>query len=574
MASAVSRSLLATILLASTMIILVTPTIMSQPLKVPLGSPLAAVNGPQKTLVILTRFTDKTNSTRPSQVLSTMSAMNNYYSEDSYGTTTFLVSLTPEGPNWYQLPNTMSYYGVDSGSSDNQLVDDGLRAAYNAGNDLSQYKFATIVHAGDDEAMTHTVSDIHSFTIQGYLFSTGPLTSIKISTSVVAESDPVGVFAHESGHLLGLPDLYDLTGRIDPANNFMGYWDIMALGEWNPNNGPSPPAPAPGTFPALHSVWSKIQLGWLSSSAQQCGPGSLGVCTVSSGQAANLTMNNLEQPISGIQGVKLPVAFNRDGSMTYYLIEMRAKLGTYDSYLPFPPTYPNAGLLIYEVNDSITAGHGNVRLIDAHAGGGLDDAPFGPCLSPCVSQNTFSDQANYVKVIITSTSSTAYSITIDRTAAPSMLLQITISPVSAGASIAIDGVNTTSDSTGQVRLSVRYGPHTLYVQPSIPIMVGSTTVTIGLTNGFATWDDGTTANPRGISVVRDTILTAIYHVTVEPSITLAIVGLLILVVIVGAVTLHHHKTRPKPQPALARNPAAVPVMGTSEERSTDLTPKE
>lgn len=541
MFSKVSRAALVTIVIASATLLSLTPLNSTARDKLPVSLPLAAVNGPQRTIVILIRFTDPSpaNSTTPTQVASTLSTMNNYYSEDSYGTVSFQTTISPNGPAWYTLPNTMTYYGADTPTTDNQLVDDGLRAAFNNGVDLSQFKFATLVHAGNDEAMTHVASDIHSFTIQGYIFSTGPLTSIKISTSVVAESDPVGVYAHESGHLLGLPDLYDVTAGIDPTNNFLGYWEIMALGEWNPNTGLPP---SPGTYPALHSAWSKIQLGWLAS-GQSCGPAASGVCTIQSGTAANITLQDLELSTSGVQAVKIPIAFNRDGTLTYYLLEMRAKLGTYDRYLPFPTTYPGAGLLIYSINESIAAGHGSVRLVDAHPGGGLDDAPFGPCFSPCVSVNTFSDQPNYVKVIITSTSATSYSITVDRTAAPALLLQVNTSPRSTGVLVSIDGVNNTSDSTGEVRIPVRSGPHTIYVQPRIPLTVGSTTVTVGFANAFAAWDDGATANPRGRNVFNDTFLTAIYRVTVEPSIPTAFVAVGILGVILMAVLLHHHRSR-------------------------------
>jgi len=542
--SRVSRVSLVTAIVVCVTILSLVPSSSVAPKKLPVGLPLAAVNGPQRTIVILVKFSDQSNTTKPSQVASTLATMNNYYYEDSYGTTSFQTSISPNGPAWYALPSPMSYYGTDTASADNQLVDDGLRAALNNGVDLSQFKFATLVHAGNDEAMTHLASDIHSFTIQGYIFSTGPLTSIKISTSVVSESDPVGVYAHESGHLLGLPDLYDVTGRIDPTNDFLGYWEIMALGEWNPNNGlPCPrTSPCPGTYPALHSAWSKMQLGWLAS-GQSCSATTSGICTVQSGTAANITLQNLEQPTSGVQAVKIPIAFNKDGTMTYYLLEMRAKLGTYDRYLPFPTTYPDAGVLIYDVNESIPAGHGSIRLIDAHPGGGLDDAPFGPCFSPCASENTFADQPNYVKVIITSTSPTAYSITVDRTAAPALLLQINTSPGSTGVLVSIDGVNNTSDSTGQVRMPVRYGPHTIYVQSRIPLTVGSATVTVGLANAFASWDDGATTNPRGVSVVKDTFLTAIYRVTVEPSIPTALVAFGIFGVILTAVLLHRHRSR-------------------------------
>src|SRR5712692_3991777 len=492
--------------------------------------PLAAVNGPQQTIVITVRFPDKGNGTSPSQILAMLSNLNNYYNEDSYGTVSFQSGMTPPvSSSLYTLPNAMTYYGADTVSSDNQLVSDSLQAAYNAGVDLSNYKFAIVVHSGDDEAMTHVTSDIHSFTIPGYVFNPAPLVSYKISTTVVAESDPTGVYCHEAGHLLGLPDLYDLTGQIDPANNFLGYWEIMALGEWNPNNG-NPLQPKPGTNPAQHSIWSKIQLGFVPSSR---------IAVVQAGQSANITVHDLETPTTGTQSVKIPIAANQDGSLTYYLVEMRAKLGSYDQYLPFPSDYPGAGILIYKVNESIPAGHGSVRLIDAHPGGDLSDAPFGPCISPCLSNNTFSDQANFVKVIVTTTGATSYSVLVDRTSAPRLLLQV--NTPSQGVVIAVDGSNWTSDASNQLRLPVRFGPHSISIQPQIPVSIGSTTIQVGLTDSFASWDDGSTANPRWVSVVKDTVLTASYRVVIEPSFATAITAATVLGVIVLAVTVHRKR---------------------------------
>src|SRR6267143_5377885 len=149
--------------------------------------PLAAVNGPQRTIVIAVQFPDKGNGTSPRQILAMLSNLNNYYNEDSYGTLSFQTGMTPAASSsWYTLPNSITYYGADTVSSDNQLVSDSLQAAYNAGVDLSNYKFAIVVHSGDDEAMTHMTSDFHSFTIPGYVFNPAPLVSYKISTTVVA----------------------------------------------------------------------------------------------------------------------------------------------------------------------------------------------------------------------------------------------------------------------------------------------------------------------------------------------------------------------------------------------------
>ncbi len=498
--------------------------------------PLAAVNGPQKTLAILVRFPDKTNSSTPRQISSALSGVNTYYSENSYGTVSFQHDMTPSpASSWYSMPNAMTYYGADTSSSDSQLVHDALQAV-NAGVNLANYKFAMVVHAGNDEALPpHAISDIHSYTIPGYIFTPSPLTSFRMSVSVVSESDPMGVYSHESGHLLGLPDLYDTTGQIDPVNNFVGYWEIMALGEWNPNNA-NPLQPQPGTYPAQMSAWSKIQLGFVPNTQ---------IATVQSGESKNITIENLEQSAGGIKVVKIPISYNSDGSLTYYLLEMRAKLGTYDQYLPFPSTYPGTGLLIYKVNESIPNGSGSLRLIDAHPGGDLNDAPFGPCNSPCISNNTFQDQTYYVKVIVTTTTPTNLKVTVDRTSSPVLLLQVnTPSP---GVLVSIDGENMTSDSYKQLRLPVRFGPHTVFVQPRIPISIGSATVEVGLTNSFASWDDGNTADPRGVSVEKDTVLTAIYRITVESSFTTAAVALALLGVVTLAVFAHRRKSlSPRP----------------------------
>jgi M6 family metalloprotease-like protein len=519
---------------------------------------LAPISGPQPTLVVLVGFSDKLNSTSPTRIANTLSVMNSYYAEDSYGIVSFATTLSPSAASpWYSLQQTMEYYSANTASIDNQLVTDSLQAAYRTGVNFHDYKYAIIIHAGNDEAMPpHSSTDIHSFTIPGYVFDPSPLESFQISTSVVSESDPVGVYAHEVGHLQGLPDLYDLTQQIDPVNNFVGYWEIMALGEWNPNNA-NPLQPSPGTYPSQHSSWSKIKLGWISNSSMR---------TVYPGNLTTITLQNLELPTSGMQAVKIPISVNSDGSLSYYLLEMRAKLGTYDQYLPFPSDYPGAGLLIYKVNESISGGHGNLRLIDAHPGGDLSDAPFGPCSSPCVSNNTFSDPTNFVKIIVTATNSTAYTIIVDRTSSPLLLLQVnTPAP---GMIISIDGANLTSDRSDELRLPVHYGPHEVYIQSQIPISLGSTTIQVGLTNSFAAWNDGSTANPRWVSVVTDTVITATYRVTVEPSFATAATAAILLATVATGITLNRRRSKNKTQPKIdsaTLGPPSSPIVSGSSQ---------
>ena len=62
--------------------------------------------------------------------------------------------------------------------------------------------------------------------------------------------DGIGTFAHEFGHCLGLPDMYD-TGN--GGNYGMGDWDIMCMGCYN-NDGFTPPG---------YSAYEKVFMGWI-----------------------------------------------------------------------------------------------------------------------------------------------------------------------------------------------------------------------------------------------------------------------------------------------------------------------
>ncbi|MBM6403665.1 immune inhibitor A [Phycicoccus sp. CSK15P-2] len=68
------------------------------------------------------------------------------------------------------------------------------------------------------------------------------------------ENGGLGVFTHEFGHDLGLPDLYDTAG----GDNGTGFWTLMSGGSWLNHGGD-----AIGTTPGYMGPWEKLQLGWL-----------------------------------------------------------------------------------------------------------------------------------------------------------------------------------------------------------------------------------------------------------------------------------------------------------------------
>ena len=75
-------------------------------------------------------------------------------------------------------------------------------------------------------------------------------------------ADAVGIMAHEFGHFLGLPDLYDREYESEPEDDSggIGFWGLMGHGirGWDEVSGPNP-----------FCAWSLGQLGWLGVSNQQ-----------------------------------------------------------------------------------------------------------------------------------------------------------------------------------------------------------------------------------------------------------------------------------------------------------------
>jgi immune inhibitor A len=74
--------------------------------------------------------------------------------------------------------------------------------------------------------------------VQAYAYFTAP------------EDGRLGVFSHEFGHFIGLPDLYDTSYRSEGIGN----WCLMAGGSWN----------GAGNTPARMSAWCLSTLGWTS----------------------------------------------------------------------------------------------------------------------------------------------------------------------------------------------------------------------------------------------------------------------------------------------------------------------
>lgn len=130
-----------------------------------------------------------------------------------------------------------------------------------------------IVHAGEDESAGGGVQGTNAlWAHRWYAYGTeagksGPANNkaggTQIGTTGIwvgdytmqPENGGLGVFAHEYGHDLGLPDLYDTSGG---GENSVGFWSLMSAGSWLGNGKDSI-----GDLPGDMTAWDKFQLGWL-----------------------------------------------------------------------------------------------------------------------------------------------------------------------------------------------------------------------------------------------------------------------------------------------------------------------
>ncbi len=100
--------------------------------------------------------------------------------------------------------------------------------------------------------------------------------------TIQPENGGVGVFAHEFGHDLGLPDLYDTAG----GENGTGFWTLMSSGSWMGDG-----ADDIGSKPNHMGAWEKFQLGWMNYEVAYAGETSavkLGPSTANTKQAQAL----------------------------------------------------------------------------------------------------------------------------------------------------------------------------------------------------------------------------------------------------------------------------------------------
>ncbi|MGV9271798.1 immune inhibitor A domain-containing protein [Streptomyces griseosporeus] len=137
-----------------------------------------------------------------------------------------------------------------------------------------------IVHAGEDESAGGGAQGTDAiWAHRWYAFgtdagATGPAnnrlggaqigdTGIWVGDyTIQPENGGLGVYAHEYGHDLGLPDEYDTAG----GENSTGFWTLMSSGSWLGRG-----KDAIGDLPGDMNAWDKLQLGWLNYDTAKAG---------------------------------------------------------------------------------------------------------------------------------------------------------------------------------------------------------------------------------------------------------------------------------------------------------------
>lgn len=172
----------------------------------------------------------------------------------------------------------------------------------------------------------------------------------------------VGVMAHEYGHLLGLPDLYDTSFLHDPDqppeedSAGIGKWGLMGQGAlgWNGDDGPVP-----------FCAWSREQLGWSPVETITGDVEDLILEDVETGGTIyKIQMGSEERfRLAGEIGAPLVPAGGE-----YFLIEVRSEeTGYYDRNIP------GDGVLIWHVGAGSSNEDETKKLVDLECADGRYD---------------------------------------------------------------------------------------------------------------------------------------------------------------------------------------------------------
>jgi immune inhibitor A len=268
------------------------------------------------------------------------------------------------------VPNNAQQMAADAvllADADHDLGDfdnDGPDGIPDSGDDDGMIDALFIVHAGPGGEETADFNDIWSHQwnlpaayaspdgVAAFLYTTEPEEWAGAAPFTAPDAlISVGVFCHEFGHVLGLPDLYDTSNTLD-AHEGVGEWDLMGSGLYNHLDGD-----ALGSKPGHFSAWSLARLEWVT--------------------PVWVTADSLGAAIPPVETSDRVFRLwtNGEEAAEYFLIENRQPIG-FDAGLVRSSVEagdgPAHGLLIYHVDESVIGQEDEThKLLDVEEAGGV-----------------------------------------------------------------------------------------------------------------------------------------------------------------------------------------------------------
>jgi M6 family metalloprotease-like protein len=292
------------------------------------------------------------SDSRTDSVINPTGSMTDYYWEASYGH----LLIRGQVYGWYTADSNLSWYvWLDNGLSRSSIL--AREVAEKANNDVFYQDFddpttggfqmhgLVIVHAGPGaEAGAPNIWSHKSSMPSNSMFDQTLIIDYIMNPEeqLGGGMSPIGVFCHEYGHTLGLPDLYDPS--YTPGSEGLGRWALMAAGNYNGNS----------QIPSHPCGWSKANLDWL--------------------DVVRVMENQTDVVLPPLATDSLVYLLKLDPEYPgaeYWLVENRERIG-------FDAGLPGEGLCIYHVDESRNGNtdpyHYRVQLEQAD---GLNQMNFG-----------------------------------------------------------------------------------------------------------------------------------------------------------------------------------------------------
>ena len=297
-------------------------------------------------------------------------SLSEYYAEISGG----VFAMTGLVTDWKTLPNPAGYYeptGEDRYGMTGEFLRDALLAADGA-IDFGEYDNDGpdgVPNSGDDDGFVDTAAFIypseakscggpgiwpHRWVYEAWWPAPFTTDDASLNGGFIQVSDYIiqsglacfgqgimasGTIAHEMGHALDLPDLYDTDSGDGTDSEGIGHWGLMGSGNHNDQESP-----------AHMSAWSKDFLGWVD------------VTTIVASQTS--------VQLAAVQTARMVFWVDVPNQNQYFLLSNRQRIGS-DSSLHEP------GLVVWHIDQDVVDAGLSLNRVNAdanHKGVDLEEA--------------------------------------------------------------------------------------------------------------------------------------------------------------------------------------------------------